>query len=431
MKQLLAGALLWAATVTYAQPAPEPAKPSEAEQNDLRQALAEAGSSPLEFTRALEKHLEKYPNSPQRPDIERALVKASLEAKDDQRVLLYGERVLDRGGQDPQVMERVSRILLRSDDPASAERALKYSRQFEQMMRVLEREGPSESRNKAQILEELDRAIGRSLTLQARATGNLGKIDEAVALAKQAYEKYPNAESAREIGRWLSRSGKDADAIQAYADAFTLGDARASAAEKAKDRARLSELYLKSHDSEAGLGDLVLKSYDRTSELTARRAAMQKDLDPNSQASDVMQFTLKGVGGEKLPLASLKGKVLVMDFWATWCGPCRVQHPLIEKVKERFAGNPDVVFLSVNTDEDISMVKPFAASQKWEGQIYLEGGLSEFLRVSSIPTTVIIDREGKVVNRMNGFVPERFVEMLSARISEALGGRAPAQKAQR
>ena len=156
--------------------APRPAKPSEAEQADLREALGEAGSSPIEFMRALEKHLEKYPNTPQRADIERAIVKAALEAHDDQRTLLYGEKVIERGGQDPQVLERVTRILLRSDDPESAEKALKYSRQFEEIMRTLEREGPSDTRNKAQIMEELDRAIGRCLVLPGAGERQPGQI---------------------------------------------------------------------------------------------------------------------------------------------------------------------------------------------------------------------------------------------------------------
>ena len=90
-----------------------------------------------------------------------------------------------------------------------------------------------------------------------------------------------------------------------------------------------------------------------------------------------------------------------------------------------------MVFLSINTDEDSSVVKPFVASQKWEDKVYFEGGLSEFLRVSSIPTIVILDKNGKMVNRMNGFVPERFVEMLSERIKDALGAEPPEQKAQK
>jgi thiol-disulfide isomerase/thioredoxin len=182
----------------------------------------------------------------------------------------------------------------------------------------------------------------------------------------------------------------------------------------------MGELWRKLKNTDTGLGDVILRAYDRTSELLTRRAALRRENDPNAEATDVMQFTVAGLSGDKLALASLKGKVVIMDFWATWCGPCRVQHPLYEKVKARFASNPDVVFLSVNTDEDQTAVKPFLEAQNWSNKVYFEGGLSEFLRVSSIPTTIIINRQGRVVNRMNGFVPERFVDMLTERIEEAL-----------
>jgi thiol-disulfide isomerase/thioredoxin len=393
---------------------------SEAEQNDLRRALGEAGSSPVEFVHALEKHLQKYPASPQRPQIERALVKAAMEARDDNRTLKYGEKVIARGDEDPQVLERVSRILLKSDDAQNAERALKYARKFEEIMRSLEKEGPSEARNKGQMTDELDRAVGRAMVLQARAIGNLGKTDEAIALANKSYARYPTAESAREIARWLARAGREMEAVERYADAFTLDDSRNTASERARDRAKMGELYRKLKNTDEGLGDLVLKAYDRTSELMTRRAALQRQQDPNAAATDVLEFTLAGLKGDKLPLASLKGKVVVMDFWATWCGPCRVQHPLYEKVKEKFAADPSVVFLSVNTDEDQAAVPGFIQAQKWSDKVYFEGGLSEFLRVSSIPTTIILDKEGRVVNRLNGFLPERFVEMLTERITDAL-----------
>jgi thiol-disulfide isomerase/thioredoxin len=69
-------------------------------------------------------------------------------------------------------------------------------------------------------------------------------------------------------------------------------------------------------------------------------------------SADPMEFTLNGLDGRKLSMASLKGKVVVLDFRATWCEPCRGQHPLYEQVKLRFEDNPDVVFLSIDTDED-------------------------------------------------------------------------------
>jgi thiol-disulfide isomerase/thioredoxin len=111
----------------------------------------------------------------------------------------------------------------------------------------------------------------------------------------------------------------------------------------------------------------------------------------------------------------------VMDFWATWCGPCRGQHPLYEKVMERFKDRADVVFLFVDTDEDHTQVKPFLDAQGWTGRVFFDDGLQTLLQVSSIPTTLIFSKEGVMVDQMIGFLPERFVDMLSERIQDALG----------
>jgi thiol-disulfide isomerase/thioredoxin len=88
--------------------------------------------------------------------------------------------------------------------------------------------------------------------------------------------------------------------------------------------------------------------------------------DPNAQASNVLEFTISGVDGAKLPIASLKGKAVVFDFWATWCGPCRAQHPLYEQVKQRFHDSPDVVFLSIATDDERELVAPFLKENHWD-----------------------------------------------------------------
>jgi thiol-disulfide isomerase/thioredoxin len=133
-----------------------------------------------------------------------------------------------------------------------------------------------------------------------------------------------------------------------------------------------------------------------------------------------MTFTLRAVDGPPLRMATLEGKVAVLDFWATWCGPCRAQHPLYEQVKQRFAGNPDVIFLSIDADEDRSLVKPFLSEAKWPDAVYFEDGLSRAWAIHAIPTTVVLDRSGRVSARMSGYVPERFVEMLGDRITEAL-----------
>jgi thioredoxin-related protein len=89
-------------------------------------------------------------------------------------------------------------------------------------------------------------------------------------------------------------------------------------------------------------------------------------------------------------------------------------------VRQRFRNNPDVVFLSVNTDEDRELVEPFLKDNGWNVTPYFEDGLSRAFKVSSIPTIIVVDKGGEVFSRLNGFLPDRFVDMLTERIEDAL-----------
>ncbi|HTX38327.1 MAG TPA: TlpA disulfide reductase family protein [Bryobacteraceae bacterium] len=424
---MLGSALLAACLYAAPQNRPKPAAPSQSasqESQDLETALSEAGSSPIEYLRAIEKHLAKYPNSPRRAELERAAVRAAMEANDDAHIVEYGERVLARQPDDLQILERVIRSLLALDGPETvspqhAQRALQYATHYEQLLRRMQREG-GQGMSAAEWKDQTDRAIARTLSYEARATGNLGHPQEALALAQRAFETCPTAETAREIARWDERLGKPEDAARALADAFTIPDPHTTDADRARDRSRMGELYRQAHGFESGLGDMLLQAYDRNLALVHSRELQLRSGDPNAELTDPMQFTLTAVEGGPLKMPALKGKVVVFDFWATWCGPCRQQHPLYEQVQARFRGNPSVVFLSIDTDEDRKLVKPFLAEVKWQGPVYFEDGLSRALHITTIPTTVIANPRGQVAGRMNGFVPERFVEMLTERIRDAL-----------
>ncbi len=222
-------------------------------------------------------------------------------------------------------------------------------------------------------------------------------------LAESSYKIFPSVEAAREASRWLSAAGKDQDALQYLADAFTIGGLHSADAEGASDRARMGELYRKLHGSDTGLGDLILQGLRHNFLRSWRRAARNCANSIRTRSSRIRSnLRSRDLEGDKLPLSSLLGKVVVMDFWATWCGPCRMQHPLYEQVKAKFKDSGDVVFLAVDTDEDHSLVKPFLTQIKWSQKVYFEDGLQSLLQVSSIPTTIILDKKGEIFTRMVG-----------------------------
>jgi thiol-disulfide isomerase/thioredoxin len=164
----------------------------------------------------------------------------------------------------------------------------------------------------------------------------------------------------------------------------------------------------------------LLAAHDRFNKWNEDKITRLRQYDANALKGKPGEFVITGVSGEKLPLSSLQGKVVVLDFWATWCGPCRTQHPLYEKAKEKFKGRTDVEFVYLNTDEDKSLVAPFLEANSWSKKVYFEDGLSRLLNVSSIPTTVILNKRGEIASRMNGFLPEKFVDMLTERVQRIL-----------
>jgi thiol-disulfide isomerase/thioredoxin len=391
----------------------------EAERRDLVVAMQQSAGSRIDYIRALENHLKHYPSSPYRERIVRSLFQASKDLGDQRRIALYGEQILTKDPDDMAVLASVGRALNSFEETSAAPRALAIGQHLEKEIhsraaaQATKRE--TSSTNTQQRLEQAH-ALGLALLIQADAYGIQGRTSDAIGLAEQAFAAFPSAEAARSLGRWQSLAGHNETAVRAYADAFALED---SAGHHADDRRRLTELYLQDHKSTRGLGDVVLAEYDRMT-------ALQQKLDPQSASSvagGISTAALVDLTGKKLPLDSLRGKVVVMDFWATWCQPCRVQHPLFEQVKRSFKDDSRVVFLEVSSGEDADTVAPFLHQQSWSTDVYLDDGLARRLNIDSIPTTVLLSPDTQIYSVMVGFRPETFVKLLTSRIQDALAGR--------
>jgi thiol-disulfide isomerase/thioredoxin len=416
MRRFVGYVLLVCASVVTAQ------QMSEKEQQQLQNRMRQGSGSAADMVRALEAHLSEYPDSPRKQELLRALAKGAIQTRDQARIAKYGEAVLAGEPDDVALLDAVCRALVLERTAEKAQSALKWAQQLEAVVREAAKELPDAPAEQARHKDEADRMLGRALLYQAIANGTLGRAEAAESLARKSFGTFPSGEPAAELGKQLARLGRVDEAVSAYADAFTISDGQATEQDRLAIRRRMGELYQKAYGSEKGLGDVVLRAYDRTSALLAERKLALQQYDPNLGLTNPMEFTLTGLDGDRLQLQSLKGKVVVMDFWATWCGPCRVQHPLYEEVKKRFKQRSDVVFLAVSTDEDRNVVKPFLEELGWSKRVYFEDGLGKALRVSSIPTTVVFGKDGSIVSRMNGFDPDRFVDMLTEQIRAALSG---------
>ena len=115
-------------------------------------------------------------------------------------------------------------------------------------------------------------------------------------------------------------------------------------------------------------------------------------------------FTLESLtSGSPVKLSSLKGKVVVLDFWATWCGPCRRWMPIVAKAQRDYADKGVQVY-AVNLRESEAKVREYLGKQNIEVPVLMDrsGSVATDYRASSIPTTVIVGRDGKVVRVLVG-----------------------------
>ena len=144
------------------------------------------------------------------------------------------------------------------------------------------------------------------------------------------------------------------------------------------------------------------------SKTTAREVAQASSVAVEGEPAP--DFTLSRVNGGEVTLSELRGKVVILDFWATWCPPCVKGVPeFVELYNKYNSKGLDIVGISL--DRGISVVKRFMAKYKVSYPVVMaERQVVDFYQPAYIPTTYIIDRQGRVATKVVGYNPKSFFE---------------------
>lgn len=126
-----------------------------------------------------------------------------------------------------------------------------------------------------------------------------------------------------------------------------------------------------------------------------------------------LNFTLKDMSGKDVNLAAFKGKVIILDFWATWCGPCKLEIPGFVDLQNKYRDR-GLVVLGLSVDDPVEKLKPFADQFKMNYPVLVGQGRDDFQDtygpIWGIPTTFVIGKDGNICKKHTGMATKEQFE---------------------
>lgn len=134
------------------------------------------------------------------------------------------------------------------------------------------------------------------------------------------------------------------------------------------------------------------------------------------ESTDLSGIQFKDVSGKLVDLGDLKGKVVFLNFWATWCPPCLAEMPSVNKLYEQFKEDKEVVFILVDADSDLPKAQKYMDKKAYKLPVYqVASNIPEAIFKGSLPTTLVFDKMGRVSYNEVGaanYASDKFIEFI-------------------
>jgi thiol-disulfide isomerase/thioredoxin len=222
-----------------------------------------------------------------------------------------------------------------------------------------------------------------------------GKYKEALDYQEKSFDRNPENGLPASVERYANLLVKNNQSDKAYS--LLLEMAKTGKSTDGMNKL-LKELYVKKQGDAAGFDDFFA---DLQKNVVV---ALKEKLKKKMQLIEAPSFTLKDLEGKTVSLSDFKGKIVVVDFWATWCVPCKASFPAMKKVQQK---HPEVKFLFIDTqekqDDAIERVKKYIAENKYGFHVLMDKPtqnnsqlfqVMSAYKVEGIPTKFVIDAKG-------------------------------------
>lgn len=133
-------------------------------------------------------------------------------------------------------------------------------------------------------------------------------------------------------------------------------------------------------------------------------------------SADLSGIKFEDKSGKVVDLGALKGKVIFINFWATWCPPCLAEMPSINKLYEQYKDDKDVVFIMVDADSDLVKSQKYMDARSYKMPVYsVASNIPETLFKGALPTTIVFDKQGRLSYNESGaanYASSKFIEFI-------------------